>query len=100
MSDFKDYERKLIQTSRNTAVLLHLFHKDPDHEFEDIFLEDICDKVIAVDYEVYEEAADQFIKQLEGYWCVAFCRALRDKCDALIKEHKEKCKKYENLHNK
>lgn len=33
---FKNYERKFIQISRDNAILIHLFHKDSDHSFEDI----------------------------------------------------------------
>lgn len=94
MTDFKNYERKLIPISRNTAVLLHLFHKDKEHEFEDMCLPDICGEIFQVNHQVFEESADQFFKQFEGHWCIGFCKALRDKCDALIKEHNEKCEKF------
>lgn len=94
--EFKKYDRALIRISRNTAVLMHLFHKENDHDLESIWFEDICtdpDLYKKESIDIYEEAAQQFIDQFEGYWCIAFCKALRDKCDALIQEHEEMCKK-------
>ncbi len=52
------------------------------------------------DYNIHREAAKQFIKQLEGYWCIMFIEALRDECNKVIEEDKKRCeeieKKYEN----
>ena len=46
---------------------------------------------------LYEEAAKQFIDQLEGQWCRGFLRALRDECDKRIQEDLEKIKNLEKL---
>ena len=92
---FKKYDRKFIQLNRDIAILIHLFEKDSEHSWEDVWLQDFTG-VYERDALLYEEAAKQFISQLEGYWCVAFLKALREECDIHIKEHEEKCKKYEN----
>lgn len=89
---FKKYDRKFIQLDINTAMLIHLFEKDSEHSWEDIWLQDFTG-VYERDMLLYKEAAKQFIDQLEGNWCVAFLEALRDECDKHIKEHEEKCKK-------
>ena len=91
---FKKYDRRFIQLSRNIAILIHIFEKDLDHSWEDIWLQDftgVCER----DHFLYKEAAKQFIDQLEGNWCVAFLEALRDECDKHIQEHKERCKKFD-----
>ena len=79
---FKKYDRKFIQLDRDTAMLIHLFEKDSEHSWEDVWLHDFTG--------VYEK------DQLEGRWCIAFLEALRDECNKHIEEHREKCKKYEN----
>ncbi len=81
-------------------MLIHLFYKDSQHSFEDMVVPDICDEVLETNFHTYKEAAEQLFDQLEGHWCVAFCKALRDKCDELIKEHEEKIKEIDNLRNK
>jgi hypothetical protein len=35
---------------------------------------------------MFQEAAEQFIHQLEGNWCIAFLKALRNECDKIIKK--------------
>lgn len=92
---FKKYDRKFIQLDINTAMLIHLFEKDSDHSWEDIWLQDFTG-VYEKDHLLYKDAAKQFINQLEGHYSIAFLKALRDECDRYIEEHKEKCKKYEN----
>lgn len=92
---FKKYDRKFIQLNRDIAMLIHLFEKDSEHSWEDIWLHDFTG-VYEKDHLLYKEAAKQFLDQLEGHWCIAFLEALRDECDKHIEEHREKCKKYEN----
>ena len=90
---FKSYERKFIQISRDNAILIHLFHKDSDHSFEDIWLHDLKG-VYETDVNILKDSAKQFVDQFEGHWCRAFLQALRDECDKRIAEDLEKCKKY------
>ena len=96
---FKEYTRRFIQLNRDTALLLHIFKKDFDHSWEDVHLQDFTG-VYEADYNIHREAAKQFIKQLEGHWCIMFLEALRDECNKLIEEDKKRCeeieKKYEN----
>lgn len=89
---FKKYDRRFIQLSRDIGMLIHLFEKDSEHSWEDIWLQDFVG-VYEKDHLLYKDAAKQFIDQLEGNWCVAFLEALRDECDKHIQEHRERCKK-------
>lgn len=98
ITDFKEYDRKLIQLSRDVVILLHLFKKDTTHSWEDAWLHDV-EQIEESDYKLYEEAAKQFINQLEGYWSVAFLTALRNVCDVIIKEDIEYWKKYNKIIN-
>lgn len=82
---FKNYKRKLIQLHRDTAILIHIFEKDPDHSFEDAWLHDLTG-VYETDLELLRGSAKQLIDQLEGNWCRAFLEALRDECDARIEQ--------------
>ena len=96
---FKDYERKFIQLNRDTVMLIHLFHKESDHSFEDIWLHDLTG-VYETDINILRDSAKQLINQLEGHWCIMFLEALRDECNKIIEEDKKRCeeieKKYEN----
>lgn len=83
ITDFKEYDRKLIQLNRDVAILLHLFKKDAAHSWEDAWLHDV-EQVEEADYKLYEESAKQFINQLEGNWSIAFLTALRNVCDKVI----------------
>ena len=38
---------------------------------------------------IWKNGAKEFVRQLEGRWCVAFFRCLRDELDRIIKEHEE-----------
>lgn len=87
---FKNYDRKFIQLSRDKAMLIHLFEKDANHSWEDVWLHDFTG-VAEKDFEIHRESARQLIAQLEGYWSIAFLKALRDECDKYI--HEETCKK-------
>lgn len=90
---FKKYDRRFIQLSRNIGMLIHLFEKDSDHSWEDIWLQDFTG-VYEKDHLLYKDAAKQFINQLEGHYSIAFLEALRDECDKYIQEHREQCKKF------
>lgn len=94
---FKNYKRKLIQLHRDTAILIHIFEKDADHSFEDVWLHDLTG-VYETDIELLRGSAKQLIDQLEGHWCRAFLEALRDECDARIEQDLIDCglKKKEN----
>lgn len=94
---FKNYKRKLIQLDRNVAILIHIFEKDSDHSFEDVWLHDLTD-VYEADLELFRESAKQLIDQLEGNWSRAFLEALRDECNARIEQDLIDCglKKKEN----
>lgn len=92
---FKKYDRKFIQLDTNAAMLIHLFEKDSEHSWEDIWLQDFTG-VYEKDVLLCEESAKQFIDQLEGHWCIAFLEALRNECDKHIQEYIEKCKKRKN----
>lgn len=94
---FKNYKRKLIQTSKDTAILIHIFEKDVDHSFEDAWLHDLTG-VYKTDMELLRGSAKQLIDQLEGTWCRAFLEALRDECNARIEQDLIDCglKKPEN----
>ena len=92
---FKKYDRKFIQLSRDVAILIHIFEKDPDHSWEDVWLRDftgVCER----DHLLYKEAAKQFIDQFEGHCSIAFLKALRDECDKHIQDHYNKCKKFKD----
>ena len=79
------------------AILIHIFEKDPDHSFEDVWLHDLTD-VYETDLELLRGSAKQLIDQLEGHWCRAFLEALRDECDKRIEQDLIDCglKKNEN----
>lgn len=94
---FKKYDRKFIQLSRDVAILIHIFEKDREHSWEDIWLHDFTG-VYERDHLLYKEAANQLIDQLEGQWCRAFLEALREVCDERIEQDLIDCgiKKPEN----
>lgn len=97
---FKNYERKFIQLNRDDVMLIHLFSKDIEHSFEDIWLHDLTG-VYEKDALLFKESAKQLIDQLEGHWCRAFLEALRDECNKRIEEDlrfvNSKVKQNENL---
>ena len=37
---FKKYDRKFIQLNRDMCLLIHLFEKDAEHSWEDVWLYD------------------------------------------------------------
>lgn len=87
---FKNYDRKFIQISRDIAILIHIFEKDKEHSWEDIWLDDLKG-VWEHDYKIHRESAKQLITQLEGHWCRAFLEALRDECNEQIEQDLIQC---------
>ena len=78
---FTNYKRIPIQTSRTSYMIIHMFEYHPDH-IEDIMQpEELHNQMCNVDF---NESADQFFKQLEGDDCIAFIRAMKNKCDELL----------------
>lgn len=87
---FKKYDRKFIQLNRNVCMLIHLFEKDDNHSWEDVWLHDFVG-IHEKDFFLYKEAANQLIDQLEGHWCRAFLEALRDVCSERIEQDLINC---------
>ena len=77
-------ERKPILLSKNDIALIQIFHKSDD-------LLDIS--IGAWDNFAYKEtaqdAAKQFISQLEGRWTPRFLKALRDEINILLNAQPE-----------
>lgn len=95
LKDWQFYDRMPFQISDRSVVILRLFDRI-EHFVPDIWLDDHVD-VMRQKYGdkdcrggIYDRAADQFQKQLEGHDCVAFWEALRNKADQIIKEHEER----------
>lgn len=76
LDEFKNYKRKFIQISHRTAILMHKEYCKQNHGID-----------------IYKEAADQFFKQFEGNECLIFVECLRDKCNEMLEEHKDKVQK-------
>ena len=93
LDEFKNYERKFIQISHRTAILMHIFEKSND-DFEDIILSD-HEEYYKQNHNIniYKEAADQFFKQFEGHENLYFVECLRDKCNEMLKEHEDRVQK-------
>lgn len=93
LDEFKNYKRKFIQISHRTAILMHIFEKSDD-DFEDIILSD-HEEYYKQNHNIniYKEAANQFFKQFEGNECLCFVECLRDKCNEMLEEHKDKVQK-------
>ena len=93
LDEFKNYKRKFIQISHRTAILMHIFEK-ADDDFEDMILSD-HEEYYKQNHNIniYKEAADQFFKQFEGNECLCFVECLRDKCNKMLEEHKDKVQK-------
>ena len=87
--NYDTYKRHLIQLRPDVAILLHIFQRDTDDNFESIWLDD-NEEYYAADHECIKDSAHQLLLQLEGHWCDAFIEALRDECDEILKKGKEK----------
>ena len=81
--EFKDYKRRCILINSNTAILIHIL-EGSDTDLETIMIDEMVEGGIDSKTDVYKEAADQFIKQLEGNECLYFIEALKEKCEEYI----------------
>lgn len=81
--EFKDYKRHFILINSNTAMLIHIL-EGSDTDLETIMIDEMVEGGIDSKTDVYKEAADQFIKQLEGNECLYFIEALKEKCEEYI----------------
>lgn len=91
VEDFTEYKRHLIQLRSDTAILLHIFQRDVDKNFESIWLDD-NEKYYEADFDCLKDSAHQLILQLEGHYCDAFIEALRDECNEILKNSEERKK--------
>ena len=88
ISNWKGYERKLIQLRPDVVLMMHLFYRQGRDNLESAFLGD-NEKYYEADYNVIEESAHQFMQQLEGNTCIAFLEALKKEIEKeLEKEYK------------
>ena len=72
-------ERKPIVLSKNDVALIQIFHKSD--ELLDISI-GAMDKFI--DSESVEDAARQFVAQLQGAWTPRFMRALKKEIENIL----------------
>ena len=86
VEDYTDYRRHLIQLRPDVAMLIHIFSRNADNNFESIWLDD-NDKYYEADHECIKDSAHQLILQLEGHWCELFIEALRDECDDILNHY-------------
>lgn len=98
MDRYKNYKRELILLNRTTAILLHIFTKEDEHSYEDMDLYD-NDEWQQSYFDVHEEAAKQFISQLEGHECVRFIKCLKNECEKYLEENEKRILKMEKLRN-
>ena len=89
-----NYKREPILLSNHVVASIHLFQRYAN--FDDMWeidaIEAQWDKGLGGPYEYHEQhihAAKQFVKQLEGHWCVAFMEALKNEIDLELKKHKQ-----------
>lgn len=95
LDEFRNYKRDFILLDRTTAMLIHIFEKDSNHDLEDIVLED--NDVYYEDMNtLYKSSAEQLIKQFEGNACTLFLKALRDECNKEIEKNEQRIKQSED----
>lgn len=82
--EFKEYKRKCILLNNNTAMLIHILSAS-DMDLETIMIDEMVEGGIESKTDVYKEAAEQFINQLEENECLYFIEALKEKCEEYIK---------------
>lgn len=87
LDSFTEYARTPIQIHSSACILIRLF--TGFERFEDCWTVDIGNP--ADHRDVYDYAAEQFIKQLEGHDCIAFHQALIRACQKRVDEWKERC---------
>ena len=75
VNEFTKYKRHPILIGDNSVVLLNIL--SGPNKIEDIWtIDPDLDAVMEQHYNQFKEAADQFIKQFEGHYCVAFLEEL------------------------
>ena len=72
----REYRRTPIQIHNSAVILVRIF-TGYDH-FTDLWTDDIEHPVDH--HDIYDGAAEQFVKQLEGHDCIAFHQALVKAC--------------------
>lgn len=87
IKDYKKYHRHLIQLRPDVVMLIHLFERDNDDNWESIWLDD-NDEYYIKDFDCIKESAKQLLNQLEGHYCTSFIEALRDECNDILKHEK------------
>ena len=87
MENYKKYHRHLIQLRPDVVMLIHLFERDNDDNWESIWLDD-NDEYYIKDFDCIKESAKQLLNQLEGHYCTSFIEALRDECNDILKHEK------------
>jgi len=80
--------RKPIYMGKNSVAIIHIFTRY-DH-LEDIGIFTDTDQYYKKELKVKNEAAKQFISQLQNHWSVNFMKQLRDEIDILIKKCENK----------
>lgn len=91
MSEEKKVIRKPIQLSPHAVAIMHIFKRRD--LWEDMWMTDV-DCYNEDRWDLPENAANQFMDQLDGMECMAFIIALRDRCQKEIDEWEERKKKY------
>lgn len=91
IENYKEYHRHLIQLRPDVAMLIHLFERNDDDNWESVWLDD-NDNYYIEDFECIKESAKQLLLQLEGHYCDLFIESLRDECNKIL-EDSEKRKK-------
>jgi len=78
--EIDNYERKPILLDNNTVAFIQIFTKYS--HIEDIAF-GIYDELDVI--KRWEEAAKEFIRQLDGRWCDLFIEALIKECKQILK---------------
>lgn len=94
LSEYDNYDRKLILLRDDVALLMHLFYRKGRHNLESAFLQDENDKYLEADYNVYKESAKQFMLQLEGNSCISFLEALKAEIEKELERQYKDIEKY------
>lgn len=84
LSKWRAYEQMPIQIHSGAVMQIVMFKKVCGH-LSDIWLHDHSD-LQRSHWNLYQRAAEQFHKQLEGHDCVAFWQALKGEADKVIEE--------------
>lgn len=69
--------RAPIMLNDRDVIVIQLFHRDND--FEDLWMTDYWNHMVE-SADRHSQAAEQFVSQLKGHWCIAFMEALIKEC--------------------